>query len=143
MKSDFGDRKTLGTMLAETEEEHLKSSPVEAGDLAHEGGKSYMRELIDTIENHRHVKQLYIQVIPKKELYAAHRVIYFRFFARLSKPLMEDDMDVWFVDNQKDILRLEWSLPHWSEMDAFLANEDYYNKNLIQWIKIYKAAQKK
>lgn len=142
MKSEFGDRKTLGTMLVETQEEHLKSSPVEAGELAHEGGKSYMRELINTIEDHRHVKQLYIQVIPKKELYAAERVIYFRFFARLSRPLMEDDMDVWFVDNEKDILRLEWSLPHWSEMDTFLVNEDDYDESLIKWIKIYRKAQK-
>jgi len=144
MKSQYGDRETLGTQLLKTYEEHMKSSPIEAGELAHEGGKSYMKMLIETVEDHRNIRGIYyIQVIPKKELYAGNRAIYFRFFARRSEPLMEDDMDVWYVNNKTCELRLEWSLPHWSEFDIFLRNPDEHDKNLIKWILKYKKMQER
>jgi len=141
MKSEFADRETLGTMIEKTREQHAKSSPIEAGDLAHEGGKSYMKQLIDIVEDHRYaITEYYIQVFCQKELYAKDRTIYFRFFARKSKPLMEDDTDCWYVHNKKEILRLEWSLPHVSDFDRILRDPSS-DKDLVRWIKMYKDAQ--
>ncbi|MHA1401143.1 MAG: hypothetical protein ACTSQE_12410 [Candidatus Heimdallarchaeaceae archaeon] len=142
MKSEFGDRETLGTQILKTKEEHESSSPIEAGELAHEGGKSYMRELIDTVENHRHITYpYYIQVISSRDVFFGDRVFHFRFFARQSEPLIEDDMDLWYVDNKTDQLKLMWSLPHWSEFDMILADEKYSDKKLIDWIIAYKRMQ--
>ncbi len=143
MKSEYENRDTLGTQLLKTQKDHQKSSPIEAYELAHEGGKSYMRELIDCIEKHRTlINEYYIQVLCKKEIYAPERITKFIFIARRSKPLMEDDMDLWYVNNKKNELKLLWSLPHWSDFDLFLNNQNDYDPNLIKWIKIYKSLKK-
>ena len=63
MKSEFRDGDTLGTQVLKTQAEHEKSHPIEAMELAHEGGKSYMRELIDIVEAHANLAdEYYIQV---------------------------------------------------------------------------------
>lgn len=137
-------KKTLGFQVLETHEEHMQSDPIEAYELAHEGGKSYMNALIDVVEDHRNkIDKYYIQVISTKPLEYRNRAVYFRFFARQTAPLMEDDCDCWFVDNKKDILRLEWSLPHWSDFDLFLEDPEQFDPKIIKWIKIYKKSQKK
>jgi len=139
MKSEFGDRDTLGTMLYNTHKEHGGSSPVQAGDLTNEISKSYNKALNETIEKHRDwADEYYIQVIPKKEMYAPTRTIYFRFFARKTEPLLEDDMDVWYINNKTGKSQLHWSLPHWSEMDMFLINKHKYDPKFIHWIEKYK-----
>ena len=143
MKSEFGDRETLGTQMLKTQEEHYNSTPIEAGDLSHEGGKSYMRALIDVVENHRSLQlPYYIQVISSRDVLYGNRAFHFRFFARLSEPLMEDDMDLYYVDNRKDELKLLWSLPHWSEFDMILADDTNKEKKLVHWIKRYKSMQR-
>jgi len=139
MKSTVGNRETVGSSLAKTQKEHMSSKPVEAAELAHEGGKSYMRELINTVEKHLHVKEpYYIQVIGTKLPYSLDRAVYFRFFARRTEPLMEPDMDVWRVNNAIEELKLMWSLPKYDEFDAFLANRHKFDKHLIHWIETYK-----
>lgn len=144
MKSEFRKTKTLGSQVLETQKEHEKSLPIAAYDLAHEGGKSYMRELNDIIIKHRNkIDEYYIQVLCNKEHWARNRATYFRFFARRTEPLMEDDMDLWYINNKREEVKLMWSLPHWSDFDTFLSNPDEFDSQLIKWIKIYKKAQEK
>jgi len=140
MKSEYGDRDTLGTQILKTQEEHERGDSVLAMDLAHEGGKSYMRELIDTIENHRtSLDEYYIQVFCTRERLIADRpVILFRFFARKSPPPMHCEQDLWYVNNKLDKLELLWSLPQEDMMDAVLNDPDT-DDQLAKWIKIYKA----
>jgi hypothetical protein len=135
---------TIGKLLANTHKEHQQQEKIEASELAHEGGKSYMRELINMVETHRtKIEEYYIQVIPQKTPWFGNRAIYFRFFARKTKPLMEDAMDVWYVNNKKEELKLLWSLPHHSLFEDFLSREDELDPQLIYWIKTYTKAQKK
>ena len=144
MKSEFGNRETLGSQIQKTQDKHLKSDAIEAGDLANAMQKSYGTRLVDTIEEHRQLaKPYYIFVVWTKPPEYMRRAIYLNFVVRNTRPAMEDDTDCWYVNNAKEELRLEWSLPHWSDFDGILAYEDKYDKDLVKWIKIYKKAQKK
>lgn len=144
MKSEFADRETLGSQMTKTQRAHENSISIEANDLSHEMGNSYMRELRETIEKHQFLKSpYYIQVISSRDVIWGRRALVFRFFARLSKPLMEDDMDLWYIDNKKNIIKLMWSLPHWSEFDMILRDESHEDKKVVDWIHLYKSMQKK
>lgn len=140
MQSEFREKdKTLGSKILETAEKHLKSSPVEAMELAHEGGKSYMRELINVIENHRNViEPYYIQVFCTRERMIKDRpAIIFRFFARRTAPPMHVEQDLWYINNAFDKLELLWSLPQQEMLDIVLNDPDA-DPQLRRWIKIYK-----
>jgi len=139
MQSEFRKDKTLGTQVLETQSEHERSSPVEAMELAHEGGKSYMKELIETIASNRGlVDEYYIQVFCTKErMFHSRPVIYFRFCSRLTAPAMHAEQDLWYVNNSLDKLELLWSLPQEEMMDVLLADPDI-DPQLENWIKFYK-----
>jgi len=139
MKSEFRDGDTLGTQVLKTQAEHEKSHPVEAMELAHEGGKSYMRELIDVVEAHRNlINEYYIQVFCTQErMFGSRPVILFRFFARHTVPPMHVEQDLWYVNNKLDKLELLWSLPQEEMLDALLGDPDVH-PDLKKWITIYK-----
>jgi len=142
MKSEFGDRETLGTQLLETHEEHLRSSPIEANELSHEGGKSYIKQLVDTIEEHLFVERDYfIEVHLDKPREYKDRAFRFRFFVRRTEPDMQPNVDCWGVNNDKCSLALLWSLPDWRDMPKFLDTPHEHDKQLIGWIKQYEKIQ--
>lgn len=145
MKSTFRSDETLGTKIMDTQKEHEKSSPIEVGELAHEMGKDHMTRLIDMIEAHRNlIDEYYIQVIHRKnpfDLIQERARINVLMVARPTKPLMEDDVDLYYVNNKTDSFKLLWSLPHWSEFPIFLANPHEHDPKLIHWIKLYQKAQ--
>ena len=138
MKSEYGDRKTLGTQILETQEEHDKSSPVEIGDLSHELGKGYMKGLIDCIELHRHaIVKFYIRVKTQRNPLFPDRALNITYEAVESLPLMEHNIDVWYVNNALDKLELLWSLPHIDEFSIYLTYKHRYSTKLIEWIETY------
>ena len=140
MKSEYGDRDTLGTQILKTQKEHERSSPVEAMELSHEGGKSYMRELIDVVEKHRtKIDEYYIQVFCTRErMFGGRIAILFRFVARQTAPAMHIEQDLWYVNNKIDKLELLWSLPQEDMLDVML-NDPETDKELKKWIKFYKS----
>lgn len=144
MKSEYGDRETLGTQILKTQEEHDKSSPVEIGDLSHELGKGYMNGLIDCVELHRNsIAKFYIEVKTQKNPLFPDRAINVTYTAREHLPLMEHNMDVWYVNNAANKLELLWSLPHLSEFPIYLANPQKYSNKLMEWITIYQGFRDK
>lgn len=144
MKSEYGDRETLGTQILKTQEEHDRSSPVEIGDLSHELGKGYMSGLIDCIELHRNsIAEFYIEVKIQKNPLFPDRAINVTYKAVEHLPLMEHNMDVWYVNNALDKLELLWSLPHISEFPLYLTHKHKYSKKLIEWIEIYQGFRNK
>ncbi len=144
MKSEYGDRKTLGAQILETQEEHDKSSAVEIGDLSHELGKGYMNGLIDCVELHRNtIAKYYIRVKIQRNPLFPERALNVTYEAVESLPPMEHNMDVWYVNNAIDKLELLWSLPHLNEFQIYLSNPEKYSKKLIEWIKIYEKFMKK
>jgi len=143
MKSEYGDRETLGTQLLKTHEEHLNSDPVDIYDLGNEMGKTYMKEILSVVEKHEKIiDKYYIQVIKTQEIYnktlGCDRVQSFVFAARRSLPLMEPNVDVWFVDNNAGTMQVLWALPPYESMDSILAFPEKYHVDVINWISIYK-----
>jgi len=138
MKSEFRDDETLGTQILKTQKEHEKSDPVRAMDLAHEGGKSYMRDLLEVVEKHADkIDEYYIQVFCTRErLFGGRIAIIFRFFARRTAPPMHVEQDLWYVNNKLQKLELLWSLPQ-EEMLNIMLNAPDTDKDLKRWIEIY------
>lgn len=145
MKSEYGDRDTLGTQILKTQEEHDKSGSVEIGDLSHELGKGYMNGLIDCIEIHRKPEfpKYYIIVKIQRNPLFPDRALNVTYEAVKELPLMEHNRDVWYVNNAMDKLELLWSLPHINEFPIYLANKHRYSKKLIEWIEIYQGFREK
>lgn len=144
MKSEFGDRKTIGTQIVETQEKHEKSDPIEVGDLVREFGKKYMSDLFDYIEEgSKKFDKFYINILSRKTKQFNRRAIEIFPYIQPVLPRMQPNQEVWRVDCVKQKYDLEWSLPDVTEFDMVLANPSKDNKKLIEWIKIYKNFQKK
>lgn len=139
MKSEYGDRETIGSQLLKTHDEHMKSDPIEAGDFVNEFGKQYMSDLFDYLEyGSKHYDKFYINILSRKTKLYQQRAI--EVFPRIEPdlPLMEPNQDVWAVNCAKQSYDLLWSLPDESEFDLVLANPCKDNEKLIHWINIYK-----
>jgi len=144
MKSEYGDRKTLGTMLSETHDEHMKSDPIEVGDFVNEFGKQYMSDLFDYIEfGSKHYDKFYINILARKTKLLLYRGTEVYPFISPSIPKMQPNQEVWVVDCRKQTYDVYWSLPDVTEFDMVLANPCKDNEKLIKWINIYKDFQEK
>ena len=134
-------KKTLGQLLIDTHEQHVKESftPIESGDLVSEAGKSYMTGLMEAIKNHKkfNIPKLWFMVKIEKESFNT-RVIKISIGA-MSAPFryLHDGIDLWSYDYRKDERKLEWSLPHRLEMKNFLRSPEKYDKDLVHWIRQY------
>jgi len=142
MKSKFGDRETLGSMLVNTHEEHLKSKPLEVGELIDQYGKQYMSDLYDYIEEgSKEFDQFYINILSRKtKLYLRRAIEVFPYIMPVI-PMMQTNQEVWYIDCEKQEIKLLWSLPDESEFDIILNAEDA-DPQAVHWIKEYKRLQK-
>jgi len=136
------NEKKLDTLLAETHEEHIKSAlltPIAAGDLANEAGKSYMRALNESIDRHRKFKRhkLYFRVIIKKNSFNDRVINITTGVTEDWSGVLDADSDLWIYDYDKEELRLLYSLPNRLEMKNFLRDPDTYSKEFIQYIRTY------
>ncbi len=144
MKSQFGDRETLGTMLVETHDEHMKSTPIEVGDFVAKFGKQYMKDLFNYIEiGSKNWDKFYINILSKKSKLYMGRAIEVEPYVSEALPMMQPNQEVWVVDCRKQTYKIYWSLPDVTEFDTVLAYPCEDNKQLIHWINIYKDFQKK
>lgn len=143
MKSEFADRETIGTQLAETKKAHLEGEPIEAGDLVNEFGKSYMRDLLEAAEDPVMPKRFYIMVVWEKMGVEKSRAFSFVFLKRTTIPAMEPETDVYFVDKHNGLIELLWSLPAYIKMqDVIEYPEDYDNQTVFS-VKKYKELEAK
>lgn len=131
-------KKTLGQQLVETNDEHQKNFNAEAGEVVNAFGPKYMEELKKAAQDHLYIgKKFYIQIVSKHLAIMSNRGIQLVFIARLSKPLMNPNEDVWSVNPKNGNIELEWSLPHKLEMKNILRNEVKMAPKLINDIKQY------
>ena len=143
MKSEFGNRKTLGSQLLETHDEHLKSDSIETGDLVNEFGKQYMSDLFDYIEfGSKYYDKFFINILSRKtKLYLGRAIEVFPRIERTIPP-MEPNQDVWAVDCERQHFELLWTLPDENEFDLVLSDKSNDGKDLVKWIKIYQKLKK-
>ena len=131
-------KKTFGSLLLETNEEHQKNFDAEAGEVVNAFGPKYMTELNDAAEKHSYLKEVfYIQILSKHIPLMPNRGMQLTFFVRRSKPLMEPNEDVWSVTPVSGKLELLWSLPHRHEMGNILRNSDQMCPKLVNDIDKY------
>jgi len=132
--------------LIDTADEHKKllEYPIEAGELANEAGKSYMKGLWKAIQDHEKFRKptLWFIVKIEKEM-GSDRIINIT-IGVIDKPLiyLRDSTDLWKYSYITEKLYLEWSLPHKIEMKNFLRAQEKYDSNLIKWIREYIAQEK-
>jgi len=146
MKSEFGDRETIGTQLVKKREEHLKQPIVEIGDLGHELGKGYMKGLQECIDNHvNSIDKYYIEVKIEEEPFFRKQAYKFIFIARRTCPAFQPNRDVYWVNNIKGKSGLLWSLPQRSRFFLFFRDKEKKgtSKKLIKWMEMYLDLEKK
>jgi len=144
MKSEFGDRDTIGTQILKTEEEHQKMTPISAGELSEEMGKGIMSRILDIVEAFQNTyPKLYIETVIQRDPLFPNRK--FNLDRKVSRtlPLMQPNQDVWFIDYIKEKFEHLWGLPSRSEFDLVLANDSPDNDKNKFWIKEYLKLEKK
>jgi len=135
----------LSAKLQETQEDYVKQlyNPIEAGELANEAGKSYIKQLNKSIENNVKLglDKIFIIVITKKDP-KVNRMIKIT-FGICDKPLKfkRENADLWEYNYKTSKLKLHWSLPHRTEMKNFLRSPEKYDKEIIKWIREYVAQE--
>lgn len=132
-------RKTVGAIYRDAQINNTEKF-VTNGDLTNELMSSLVEDLNDCIiEGTKEFegRSFYITVHEKKDLQMP-RMILRRTIKTLYRPYPEDDTMVYWVDPKSNEVRFCWCLPHWSEMDNMIANENLFHKDIISQIKAWK-----
>ena len=131
------DTKTVGQLLVESAPQHLRNDRPEAGDLAKSIGKSYLARLNDIESENQSIKGRYfVQVIPKNIIWGQGRTFDLSFVIRRSEPHMQGNCDLWEIDNDRQMRRLMWSIPHWTAFPEILREPQRYPVNTVKWIRM-------
>ena len=129
-------RKTVGAMYCDAQKQD--ADPIENGDLTHELQKSLVDDLNETIKsNHFDDRPFYITIHESKDL-QMKRMIKRRILVSLYRPYPEDDTIVFYTDPKLQMTKYCWCLPHWSEMDNILNNQEYFEHDLLADIYAWK-----
>jgi hypothetical protein len=125
--------------------ENIRSNDVyvEAGDLANEVGKRYMKQLWKSIERHSSLNEpiLYFISMIKKNPKNSTEILLYIMPCKNKFKLLRESCDHWQYDYKKNELTLLWSIPHRTEMKNFLRAPEKYNKDIIRWINDYIAQE--
>lgn len=128
-------RQTMGAIALEARK---NMTPIECGDMTNEMIKSLVDDLNEAItSNPFEGRPFYISVVEKKDLLlpnAIHRGM----CKTLYRPYPENNTIVFSCDPKSNVIKLCWTLPHWTEMDNMLNNRDKRNKKLVNDIYAWK-----
>ena len=117
----------------------VNSDWVEAGELANEIGKVYMKDLDSAIEDGKEFRmdKLYFIVQTEKNPTDLTKIeIRIGITDKLFNKMFEST-DFWEYDYRTNKRELLWSVPHRIDMKNFLRAEHKYSKDIIKWIKEY------
>lgn len=130
-------RKTVGAIYRDAQLNN-KEEFVTNGDLTNELMSSLVCDLNDTIQSNPYDgSPFYIIVHEKKDLQMPHMILR-RLLTMKKRPYPEDDTVVFWVNPKSAEVRFCWCLPHHTEMDNMLANENLFDKEMIKQIKAWK-----
>lgn len=117
----------------------ITSDRIEAGELANEIGKFYMKDLDSAIESHKKFKRkkLYFVVQTEKDPTKLTDIHIRIGIVDIPFPELKESTDFWEYDYINDKKKLLWSVPHRTDMKNFLRSPDKYNKEFIDWIKLF------
>jgi hypothetical protein len=135
-KSLYDDRETVGTIALKAAQ---GTERPEAGDLARELVKSYVKDLNNCIKSKPYgERSFYITVSEKKDMQLKN-VLRRILTHSLIRPYPEDNTDVFWTCPKQCQTKYCWSLPHISVMDEYLRHPERHPKEQIADIKAYKA----
>ena len=130
----------MATEVKITQDEvRIDSDWIEAGDLANEIGKLYIKGLDSAIKDgaQKGMDVLYFIVKTEKDPTDLKRIeITIAITDKLFNKMFES-MDFWEYNYKTEKKRLLWSVPHRIDMKNFLRAEHKYSKDLIRWIRAY------
>lgn len=137
MKSQYADRDTVGKIYLDAQKDGEKF--VQVGDMRRELMSSLVEDLNDTIKSNPYGdRAFYITVHESKDM-AMKSCLRRRMLTTLYRPYPEDDTLVFWCDPKSNQVLFCWCLPHWSDMDNMLLNENLYDYELIKSIKAWKS----
>jgi len=138
VKSLYADRDTVGTIYRNLQETGSKDK-VEVGDMCREVMSSLVEDLNDTIKSDPYEgKPFYICIHEKKDMMMPSMLLR-RVITSLYRPYPEDDTTVFWTSPKSNETLFCWCIPHWSEMDNIIANEELYDVDLVLTIKAWKS----
>lgn len=130
-------RKTVGAIYRDAQINNTEDF-IEVGDMSRELMSSLIEDLIDTVESKPFGdKPFYVTIHESRDLQMKN-AFKRRMITTLYRPWPEDDTVVFFVDPPSNEVRFCWCLPHHTQMDNILANEELY-KDQVAEVKAYKA----
>lgn len=130
-------RQTVGAMYLKAQKDG-KDDYVEVGDMRRELTSSLVDDLNDVIKsNPYNDRPYYITIHEAKDLTMPH-MLKRRMLTTLYRPYPEDDTVTFYTDPKRNETLFCWCLPHWSEMDNMLNNEDLQDSDQMVYIKAWK-----
>lgn len=135
-ESLYGDRDTIGKIYRDAQMKQKPGETVEAGDLIREMESSLVCDLNDTINSKPYGDRAYYITVHEKKDLAMPRCILRRILTTLYRPFPEDDTLVFHVEFSGQVCFC-WCLPHHTEMDNMVANENLYDPMMIKEIKAW------
>jgi hypothetical protein len=128
-------RQTMGAIALEARK---NTTPIECGDMTNEMIKSLVDDLNETIQsNPFEGRPFYISVVEKKD-YLLPNAIHRGMVTTMYRPYPENNTIVFHCDPKTNVVKLCWTLPHWSEMDNMLNNQEKRNLKLVSDIYAWK-----
>ena len=133
MKSQYGDRDTVGTIY--TDAQKYNAAGLVIGDIGSELLDSLIDDLNDCIKSDPFEgRPFFITVVEERDLQMKN-AIKRRLFTSIYRPHPEDNTLVFYVEPKSNKVCYCWDLPHHSEMWNILANWMQYDGNYIQMIR--------
>lgn len=140
-------RKTVGAIYRDAQFQNKHETAIEIGDMSRELTTSLVEDINDALKAFDQGvgisvdligKPYYLMIHEKKDLQMksalARRMLYFGY-----RPWPEDDTTVFWKDPMTQELRFCWCIPHSSEMDMILMNENQFCEDMIVTIKAWRA----
>ncbi len=132
MKSQYGNRDTVGTTYLEAQKNSVKGLVVQ--DIGTEMTKGLVDDLNDAIQsNPFEGRPFFLNVVEERDLQMKN-AIKRRIFTTIYRPYPEDNTLVFYVNPKENKVCCCWDIPHHSEMWNILSNFSQYDGKYIQMI---------
>ena len=130
-------RKTVGAIYRDAQLNN-KENFIEVGDMSRELMSSLICDLNDTIKSDPHEGRPFFICVHESRDLQMKNMFRRRMLTSVYRPYPEDDTVVFWVNPATNQVKFCWCLPHWSEMENVIANENLFPVDYVAEIKAWK-----
>jgi len=135
MKSQYGDRETVGTQYLKAQKNSVENLTV--GEVGGSMVSGLVEDLNDAIQsNPFEGRDFYLNVVEERDLQMKN-ALKRRIFTTLYRPYPEDNTLVFKVTPRESRVFYCWDLPHHSEFFNILSFQEHYDPTYISLIKAW------